>query len=89
MKRQIIIATINLCSLTWAMEHKAEQKNKSQYDILEPCLKITRDQSIERKQAADSFFEKLPKNNQISPNQTSLSFKQSNLFIIHSNPAKL
>lgn len=82
MKRQIIIATINLCSLTWAMEHKAEQK---QTDPLKPLFNPAPPQSMERSQDAALLLPRL--SGHATDNTT--SFHKTSLFMIHRDRAKL
>jgi hypothetical protein len=69
MKRQIIMTMISLYSLTWAMEHKAEQ----------PLFKPTPPQHIEREHEANLLLPKLP--GHATRNTTSLH--QSSLFKVH------
>ncbi len=84
MKKQIIMTAISLCSLTWAMDHKAEQKNKPQQpDLLRPLFTPTQRQSMEREQEANLLLPKLA--NHTTRNTTSLH--QTSIFTVH--PAKL
>jgi hypothetical protein len=86
MKKQILMITISLCSLTWAMEHKAKSANKShQSDLIQPLFKPTPRQSMEREQEADILFKKLP--GHTTSNTTSLH--QTSLFTIQHDRAKL
>lgn len=86
MKKQIMMTAISLCSITWAMDHKAEQKNKSeQSDLLQPLFKPTPPQSMEREQEADILLKKLP--DRATRNTTSLH--QTSIFTVHRDRAKL
>jgi hypothetical protein len=93
MKKQIMMTAISLCSLTWAMDHKAEQpyyakatKGKPlQPDLIQPLFKPTPSQSMEREQEANILLPKLP--GYTTSNTTSLN--KSNLFIVHRDRAKL
>jgi hypothetical protein len=100
MKRQIIMATISLYSLTWAMDHKTDQpyfakskvypepvegKGKQQPDHLKPIFSSTTPQSMEREQEANLLLPKLA--NHTTRNTTSLH--KTSLFIVHPDRAKL